>query len=161
MGEQNRQGDKDPSISIIARNRKARHNFEILETYEAGISLVGAEVKSLRSGKLTLTESYATIVAGEVILKSLHIPRYLMAADQVTAPDRDRRLLLHKREIRKITRSIQEKGLTLVPLALYFKGGIVKIELAVARGRKRYDKREELARRDSEREMKRAAKRSR
>ncbi len=160
MGKQNRQGSENPSISIIARNRKARHNFEILETYEAGISLVGGEVKSLRSGKLTLTEAYATIVAGEVILKNLHIPRYLMAADQVTTPDRDRRLLLHKREIRRITRSIQEKGLTLIPLAVYFKGALVKIELAVARGRKRYDKREEIARRDSEREMKRAAKRS-
>ena len=132
MGEHDRQGGESPKISIIARNRKARHDFEILETYESGVSLVGSEVKSLRAGKLTLTESYATIVGGEVILKNLHIPRYPMATDQEIAPNRDRRLLLHKREIRKITRSIQEKGLTLIPMSVYFKGPLLKIELAVA-----------------------------
>lgn len=160
MGKQKSQEHESPSISIVARNRKARHDFEILEAYEAGISLIGGEVKSLRSGKLTLSEAYATVVEGEVILKNLHIPPYLMASDQPAAPNRDRRLLLHKREIRKITKSIEEKGLTLIPLTVYFKGALVKIELAVARGRKKYDKREEIARRESEREMKRATKRS-
>lgn len=160
MSKQNSQQGESHSISIVARNRKARHDFEILDTYEAGIALMGKEVKSLRSGKLTLTEAYATVVQGNIILKNLHIPHYLMAAEQTLAPNRDRRLLLHKSEIRKITKSIQEKGLTLIPLAVYFKGALVKIELAVARGRKKYDKREEIARRDSEREMKRATKRS-
>ncbi|MFQ5608617.1 MAG: SsrA-binding protein SmpB, partial [Candidatus Zixiibacteriota bacterium] len=114
----------------------------------------------LREGRLTLGDAYGTIFEGDVVLKNLHIPHFRTAAAGALDPDRDRRLLLHKREIRKIIQALQQKGLTLIPLTIYFKRGLVKIELALARGRRQYDKREAIARRESEREMKRATKRS-
>lgn len=146
-------------IQIIARNRKARHDYEILESFEAGISLLGSEVKSLRLGKVNISDSYGTVADGQVFLKNLHISPYAMATVNAHEPLRQRRLLLHKREIRKLARATEERGLTLVPLAVYFKSGRVKIELAVVRGRKKYDKREALAKRESERDIQRAAKR--
>jgi len=149
----------DANIQIIVRNRKARHDYEILERFEAGISLMGSEVKSMRLGKVNVSDSYATIINGEVFLKNLDISPYEMARTNSHEPLRQRRLLLHKREIRKLTKATETKGLTLVPLTLYFKSGKVKIELAIARGRKKFDKREALAKRESERDMQRAAKR--
>ncbi len=148
-----------PQIQMIARNRKARHDYEILENYEAGISLCGSEVKSLRLGKVNISDSYATIIDGQAFLKNLHISPYAMATVNAHEPLRQRRLLLHKREIRKLTRALDERGLTIVPLSVYFKNGRVKIELAVARGRKKYDKRDAQAKRESDRDMQRATKR--
>ena len=147
------------NISIIARNRKARHDYEILDTFEAGVSLLGPEVKSLRLGKVNLSDSYVTMDADGLIVKNLHISPYEMATVGHQDPLRPRRLLLHKREIRKISKQLSEKGLTAVPLSLYFKNSRVKIELAVVRGRKKYDKREAVARREAEREAKRAVRR--
>lgn len=160
MDKTNSQGQGKPKIQVIARNRKGRYDYEILDTYEAGVSLTGAEVKSLRLGKLTIQDAYATLNGNIVKLKNLHITPYEMARGEPPDPLRERQLLLHKREIRKISKSITEKGLTLIPLAFYFKNGLVKVELAVARGRRKYDKRDAIAKRDSEREMKRALKRS-
>jgi SsrA-binding protein len=150
--------EKDAHIQYVARNRKARHDYEILESFEAGISLWGSEVKSLRLGKVNISDAHATVVNGQVTLRNLHISPYEMATVNAHEPMRLRRLLLHKREIRKLTKATEERGLTLVPLAVYFKNGKVKIELAVARGRKRYDKREALAKRESERDLRRATK---
>ncbi len=149
--------DSSPN-HMIARNRKARHDYEIIDTYEAGISLIGSEVKSLRLGKVNISDSYATVTKGQAFLKNLHISPYAMATVNAHEPLRIRRLLLHKREIRKLTRALDEQGLTIVPLALYFKKGLVKIELAVARGRKKFDKREAQSKRDSDRAMQRAIK---
>ncbi len=156
--EKKKQAD-DAKLQFIVRNRKAWHDYEVLERFEAGISLMGSEVKSMRLGKVNVSDSYATIIDGEVLLKNLHVSPYEMATTNSHEPLRQRRLLLHKREIRKLMKATETKGLTLVPLALYFKNGKVKVELAIARGRKRYDKREALAKRESERDMQRASKR--
>jgi SsrA-binding protein len=142
--------------SIVARNRKARHNFDIRWTIEAGIELVGTEVKSLREGKINLADAYAAISEGQVWLRNLHISPYKMAADTNHEPTRPRRLLLHKREIRKLWAETEQKGMTLVPLTLYFKGNIAKVELAVAAGRRKYDKREAIAKADADRRTRRA-----
>lgn len=139
----------------VARNRKARYDFTIKETIEAGIALVGTEIKSIREGKLNLSDAYATIVGGEVILKNLHISPYKMATENHD-PIRPRRLLLHKREIQKLTVLTQQKGYTLVLLAVYFRGPRAKVELAVATGRKKYDKRQAIAKAEADRRMKRA-----
>lgn len=154
----NRQAE-GAKLQFIVRNRKAWHDYEVLERFEAGISLMGSEVKSMRLGKVNVSDSYAALVDGQVFLKNLHISAYEMATTNSHEPLRQRRLLLHKREIRKLMKATETKGLTLVPLALYFKNGRVKVELAIARGRKRYDKRDALAKRESERDMQRAAKR--
>lgn len=146
-------------ITTISRNRKARYDFEILETYEAGISLLGSEVKSIRLGKLNISDSYATFEGSSLVLKNLHISPYEQANVNSHEPLRDRPLLLHKRELRKIIRALEEKGLTVVPLHIYFKDNLVKIELGIARGRKRHDKREAIATREIDREMRRATKR--
>jgi len=156
--EKNKSADA-VQVQFIVRNRKAHHDYEILERFEAGVSLMGSEVKSMRLGKVNVSDSYAAIVAGQVFLKNLHISSYAMATTDSHEPLRPRQLLLHKREIRKLIKATETRGLTLVPLALYFKNGKVKIELAIARGRKKYDKREALAKRESERDMQRAAKR--
>jgi SsrA-binding protein len=143
-------------IVIIARNRKARHNFDIRWTLEAGIELVGTEVKSLREGKINLADAYAAIADGQVWLRNLHISPYKMAAETNHEPTRPRRLLVHKREIRKLWAETEQKGLTLVPLTLYFKGNLAKVELAVAAGRKKYDKREAIAKADADKKARRA-----
>jgi SsrA-binding protein len=143
----------------VAQNRKARHEYEIRARLEAGIELKGSEVKSLRERKVTLSDSYAVVENGEVILKNLHINPYEMAQESID-PRRPRRLLLHKREIRKLFAQTVERGLTLIPLAIYFKGKVAKIELAVAVGRKKYDKRQTIAKAEADRRIKRALRRS-
>ncbi len=149
---------KDSSdIRYVVRNRKARHEYEIKDTYEAGIELKGSEVKSIRDGKINLADAYAVIEGGEIILRNLHISPYKMASENHD-PMRPRRLLLHKREIRKLFQLTEQKGLTLIPLGIYFKKNLCKIELAVAVGRKKYDKRQAIAEADAERRIKQALK---
>ncbi len=149
----------EQKTKIIIENRKARHDFTILETYEAGIALTGTEVKSLRAGKANFKDSYAQVTnGGEVFVYNFHISPYEHGNIFNHDPLRNRRLLLHKGEIRKLIGKVKEKGYTLVPLKLYFKHGLVKMELALAVGKKTYDKRQELARKDARREMERAIK---
>ena len=138
------------------RNRKARHDYEILDSFEAGIVLVGTEVKSLRAGKVNLKDSFAAVEKGEVVLHSVHIGPYEPGNRYNHEPERPRKLLLHREEIRRLIGRTEQRGLTLVPLRLYFKRGKAKVELALARGRKRHDKREAIAKREMERDMERA-----
>lgn len=140
----------------IAQNRRARHDYQIEDTIEAGIALIGTEVKSLRAGRASLNDSYAEITGGEVVLQNAHIDQYEPASRFNHDPLRPRRLLLHKREIRKLQSKVAERGYTLVPLSLYFRGGKVKVNLALARGRKTYDKRDAIKDREQERESRRA-----
>lgn len=140
----------------IAVNRKARHDYTILDTYECGIVLTGTEVKSLRAGRASLTDGFAFLKDGEIWLQGVHIPEYAQGTWTNHAPRRPRKLLLHKSEINKIAVSLRDTGLTLIPLSLYFRDGYAKIELAVAKGRKSYDKRQAIAERDSKRETARA-----
>lgn len=140
---------------IITTNRKARHEYEILESMETGIVLLGTEVKSLREGRANLKESFANVRNGELFLHNAHISPYSHGNINNHDPIRTRKLLLHKKQIKKLIGKVQEKGLTLVPLRLYFKNGKVKVELALAKGKKIYDKRRDIAKRDSERELRR------
>jgi len=142
-------------IRYVAQNRKARHDYEILNKLEAGIELKGSEVKSIREGKVNLSDAYAVVENGEVILKNLHISPYKTAMESLD-PRRPRRLLLHKREIRKLAVQTEQRGMTLIPLAVYFKGKVAKVELAVAAGRRKYDKRQAIAEAEAERRIKRA-----
>lgn len=148
------QKDKKEEHNIVV-NRKARHDYEILETYETGIALVGTEVKSLRVGKANLKDSYAALKNEEVWLYGVHISPYSHGNIFNHSPERDRKLLLHRREIRRLIGKTKETGLTLVPLRMYFKRGKAKVELGLARGKKQFDKREAIAKRDVERDMKR------
>jgi len=143
-------------IKVIAENRKARHDYFILETFETGISLVGTEVKSLRAGKVNLKDGYAQVLDGEMILQQVHISPYEQGNRFNVDPLRPRKLLMHKREILRLYGKVRQEGLTLVPLRLYFKKGKVKVELALCRGKKLYDKREAAAEKDAKREMQRA-----
>jgi SsrA-binding protein len=145
--------EEAPAVKPIATNRRARHDYHIEETYEAGISLMGSEVKTLRGGKASLQDAYALVRNGEVFLVGAHIPPYPQASMQNHEPTRMRKLLLHKGEIRKLIGKTAEKGLTLIPLRLYFKGNKVKVELGLAKGKRHYDKRQTIAKRDAEREM--------
>lgn len=138
--------------ATVARNRKARYEYEILDTVEAGLVLRGAEVKSVREGKVNLQEGYATIEKGEAFLYDVHISPYDPASRWNVDPTRKRKLLLAKAEIRDLGRRIDEKGLTLVPLDVHFRSGFAKVTLAVARGKRRFDKREAIRRRELERE---------
>jgi SsrA-binding protein len=149
----------DGGIKIVARNRKARHEYDLLEKVEAGIVLTGTEVKSLRNGKANLEDAYAEIDRGEVWLQGCDIPEYLQANRMNHVPKRPRKLLLHRREIDKLSSKAGEKGLTLIPLSIYFKKGMAKIEIFVARGRKTYDKREAIKKQDAKRDMDRALRR--
>ena len=149
---------EDKNNKNITTNRKARHEYHILQTYEAGISLVGSEVKALRQSNANLTDAYATIQNGEVWLVNAFIGIYKQANINNHEPTRKRRLLLHKSEIRKLRKAVEEKGNTLIPLRLYFKNGKVKVELAVAKGKKTYDKREDIAKRDAQRNLERRIK---
>lgn len=142
----------------ITVNRKARHEYTILQTFEAGIVLRGTEVKSLRAGKANLVDSYASIERGEVWLIGAHISEYREGNINNHEPTRSRKLLLNRNEIRKLTSKVNEKGLTLIPLRLYFKNGKVKVELGLAQGKKVYDKRETIAKRDFDREQQRRIK---
>ncbi len=143
---------------VFAQNRKALHDFHIEETYEAGIVLTGPEVKSVRQGRANLKESYARVRNGEVFLIGAHISPYANATHREQLPTRDRKLLLHKREIARLVGKSQEEGKTLIPLRLYAKDDNVKLELAVASRKKQYDKRREIARKTAEREIERAMK---
>lgn len=142
-----------PGEKLIATNRKARHEYEILETYEAGLALKGTEVKSLREGQVNFKDSYAAISREEAWLVGCHIAPYHHGSDANHDPDRSRKLLLHRREITRLIGKVAERGLTLVPLRLYFKEGRAKVEIGLARGRKLHDKRDALRERDARREM--------
>lgn len=143
------------SIKLIANNKKAYHDYFIDETYEAGVSLHGTEVKSVRMGKCSVKESFVRIEKGEVIAYGLHISPYEKGNIFNKDPLRPKKLLLHRHEINKITGKINEKGYTLIPLKVYFKGSLIKIELGLARGKKLYDKRQDIARKDQRREAER------
>jgi len=147
--------DKEKNITV---NRKARHEYTILQTLEAGIVLVGTEVKALRQGKANLVDGYAKIESGEVWLVNAHISEYTQGNINNHDPRRERKLLLNKSEIRKLIGKTKEKGLTLIPLRLYFKNGKVKVELALAKGKKVYDKRRDIAKKDFQREQERRIK---
>jgi SsrA-binding protein len=151
-GSSNRTGGR----KLIAQNRKARHDYAVLDTYEAGVMLTGTEVKSLRLGRASLVDGFATIDDGEIFLRNVHIPEYEQGSWTNHEPRRVRKLLLHKAEIERLIGKTKESGLTLVPLSLYFSKGKVKVELALARGKRSYDKRQDLARKDADREVQRA-----
>ena len=147
---------KDDGRKVVARNRKARHEFEVLETFEAGMELRGPEVKSLRAGGVSFQDAFARLDGDQLWLHSLHISPYEQANRANVDPLRPRRLLMHRQEIRRLIGKVEEKGLTLVPLEIYFSRGYAKVTLALARGRKLHDKREELKRRQLDREARRA-----
>ena len=146
----------DDAVKVVARNRRARFEFDLLETVEAGIVLTGTEVKSLRSGKASLEESYAGVEHDEVWLFGCDIPEYLQANRMNHKPKRPRKLLLHRAEIAKLKAKSSERGLTIVPLRIYFKDGMAKVEICIAKGRKLYDKREALKKQDAKRDIDRA-----
>jgi SsrA-binding protein len=146
-------------VKVVASNRKARHKYEIADTVEAGLVLVGTEVKSLRQGGCSLGDGYAVIRDGEATLKNVHIAAYKQGSIHNVDPDRDRRLLLHRQEILRLAPKTQEQGFTLVPLKVYFKNGYAKVELGLARGRKTYDKRRKLREDDERRRTDEALKR--
>jgi SsrA-binding protein len=143
---------------VFAQNRKAFHDFNIEETYETGIALTGPEVKSIRQGRANLKESYARIRDGEVFLIGAHVSPYANATHREQLPTRDRKLLLHKKEIARLVGKSQEEGKTLIPLRLYPRNGNIKLEIAVASRKKQYDKRREIARKTAERDIERAMK---
>ncbi|CAJ60023.1 MULTISPECIES: SsrA-binding protein SmpB [Frankia] len=146
---------KETGRKSIAQNKRARHDYDILDTYEAGLVLRGTEVKALRAGRASLVDGFAQVSDGEIWLHNVHIPEYTEGTWTNHAPRRKRKMLLHRAEIEKLIGQTQEGGLTLVPLALYWKDGRAKIEIALARGRKSYDKRHALAERDAAREISR------
>jgi SsrA-binding protein len=148
-----RRGDQ-----LVITNRKARYDYHVLDSFECGIVLLGPEVKSIRGGRANLQDGYARVDDGEVWLHGMHVSPYEFAHGTTLDPVRKRKLLLHKRQIDEITRATAEKGVTLVPLRVYFKDGRAKVELAIARGKARYDKRQALAERDAKRETERALK---
>lgn len=153
-----RRSPAPPVGQTVAQNRKARHDYEVLDTYEAGIVLLGTEVKSLREGNANLKDSYASVEGGEVFLHKAHISPYEPGNRYNHDPERSRKLLLHGAEIRRLLGRTEQQGLTLVPLRVYFKNGRAKVELALARGKRQYDKREDLVRRQAQREVERALK---
>jgi SsrA-binding protein len=143
------------SIKVVATNRKAKHEYFLLDTYEAGMALQGSEIKSIRAGQISLAQAYVTIDRGEAWLVNAHISLYDEAGRYNHDPLRRRKLLLHQTEIRKIAENVEQKGVTIVPVKVYLKDGRAKIEIAIARGKKLYDKRAAIARRDSQREIER------
>lgn len=143
-------------IKVVAQNKKARHDYHIEETYEAGLVLTGTEIKSIRSGRANLKDSFARIQQGEVFLHNMHVSPYDQGNRYNHDPLRTRKLLLSRREINKLIGLTKEKGLSLVPLKMYLKGGFAKLELALAKGKKQYDKREDLKRKDAQRDIERA-----
>lgn len=147
---------RESGRKLVAQNRKARHNYHILERVEAGLALTGTEVKSLRGGRASLVDGYGLVKDGEVWLENVHIPQYTEGTWTNHEPRRARKLLLHRHEIERLIGKTRESGVTLVPLSLYFKDGKAKVEIALARGKRAYDKRRALAERDAKREMERA-----
>ena len=156
MAAQVASSNRGSGRKIIAQNRKARHDYAIVDTFEAGVVLTGTEVKSLRLGRASLVDGFATIDDGEIFLRNVHIPVYEQGSWTNHEPRRTRKLLLHRGEILRLIGKTKESGLTLVPLSLYFFNGKVKVELALAKGKKAYDKRQDLARRDADKEVRRA-----
>ena len=150
---QKKSAAQGPHRQIVASNRKARHDYSIIDVFEAGIVLTGTEVKSLRDGKASLVDSFATVDDGEVWLRNVHIPEYNLGTWTNHAPRRERKLLLHRGEIDTLIGKIRDGNLTLVPLSLYFFEGKAKVELALARGKQARDKRQDMARRDAQREI--------
>ncbi|MCL2679800.1 MAG: SsrA-binding protein SmpB [Dehalococcoidia bacterium] len=148
----------DKIIKVVATNRKARHDYDVLDTYETGIVLLGSEIKSVRDNQVSLGEAYVRLEGGEMWLVGAHIARYEAASYMGHDPTRRRKLLLHRKQIRHIAAKLQEKGLTLVPLRMYVKGRTAKLEIGMGRGKKLYDKRDTIQRRDSEREIARTFK---
>jgi SsrA-binding protein len=144
-----------PTSGDVATNRRARHRYELLDTYECGIELLGTEVKALRESGAQLNDSYAVIERGEVWLRNAHIPPYPPAADQNHDPERPRKLLLHRHEIERLVGRSERRGLTLIPTRIYFKGPLAKVELALARGKEQRDRRREIRDRDIQREIER------
>lgn len=150
---------KNQHPGVVAENRRARHDYHIDETYEAGIALTGSEIKSVRAGRINLRGSYARVFNEEIFLYEAHISPYEQAGVYYNHdPKRPRKLLLHRREIRRMIGLVQQKGMTLVPLRVYFKGRRAKVELGIARGKKQYDKREDVAKREAQRDIDRAMK---
>jgi SsrA-binding protein len=143
----------DAGEKVVASNRKARHDYQILETIECGIVLTGDEVKSLRGGRASLTEAYARVRDGEAWLEGMHVPPYEQGDKRRHLPTRPRKLLLHRREIDKLAAEQQEQRLTLVPLRVYFTHGVAKVEIGVGRGKREHEKRQSIAKREQEREM--------
>ena len=152
---------KPTGEKLIADNRRARHDYHLLDRFEAGLQLTGTEVKSLRDGRVTLGQAYADLRDGEVWLIGAHIDAYALGHVANHEPDRDRKLLLHRREIESLIGQVQQKGLTLVPTRLYFKNGRAKLEIALARGKEQRDKRRDIAKRDADRDIERALRRRR
>ncbi len=150
---------KESGKKLIAQNRKARHDFHIEDTFEAGLVLTGTEVKSLRAGQASLVDGFVEIANGEAWLLHVHIPEYSQGTWTNHEARRRRKMLLNRHEIDKIEQRVQTKGLTVIPLSLYFKDGRAKVEIALARGKKQHDKRDDLRKKDAEREMARAVKR--
>ena len=146
------------NIKVLASNRKAYHDYHIEETHEAGVALTGTEIKSVRAGSVNLRDSYAQVRNGELWLMNVHIAPYQPASRENADPYRDRKLLLHHGEIMRLMGRVQEKGLTLIPLRIYLKQNRAKVEIGLARGKKMYDKRESIAKRESDREIQRAVK---
>jgi SsrA-binding protein len=153
--------DDPKAVKVIASNRRARRDYQVIDTYEAGLVLVGSEVKAMRAGKMQLKDSYANVEGGEAFLIGAHISPYEFSREGGHDPERARKLLLNRREIDKIAGLLAEKGLTLIPLQVYFKDGKAKVELGLARGKTSYDKRETIKKRDAAREMESAAARRR
>lgn len=147
---------REKGRALVAQNRKARHDYHIEDTFEAGLVLTGTEVKSLREGRASLVDGYAAVKDGEVWLHNVHIPEYTQGTWTNHEPRRIRKLLLHREQIRKLNAKTQESGLTVIPLALYFKDGYAKVEIGVARGKKSYDKRHSIAEREAKRDAARA-----
>lgn len=154
MGTKSKPGEK-----IVASNRRARFDYEITETVEAGLVLTGSEVKSLRGGRASLNESYARVRGGEVWLENMHIPPYEQGQKKGYDPRRDRKLLLHRRQIERLVGKTAEKGLTLVPMRLYFAHGLAKVELGLGKGKRAHEKRQAIAERESRREIQQATRR--
>jgi SsrA-binding protein len=148
---------REKGRKVVAYNRKARHDYAILDTYEAGMALTGTEVKSLRAGRASLVDAFAQEKSGELYLHGLHIPEYTQGTWTNHEPRRTRKLLLNRIEIDRLLGKLKESGLTLVPLSLYFSDGWAKVELGLARGKRSYDKRQDLAKRDADREIRKVA----
>jgi SsrA-binding protein len=144
---------REKGRKVVASNRKARHDYSIIDTFEAGMALTGTEVKSLRAGRASLVDAFGQISNGEIFLHGMHIPEYAQGTWTNHDPRRTRKLLLKRVEIDRLTGKVRESGLTLVPLAVYFSDGWVKVELGLARGKRSYDKRQDLAKRDADREI--------
>ena len=143
---------------VVVTNRKARYEYEIIDSVEVGLVLVGSEVKSIRSARVNLSDSYGRVIKGEIWIIGMHISPYMEATTQNHDPLRERKLLLHRNEIKKLARKVQEKGFTLIPLRIYFKNNRAKLELGVARGKRQYDKKVSIAQKDAKREMEREQK---